>query len=487
MIAEILTTLHALTALLLAAYTAGTVLLLLSYWQHRRSLPPPPPVMSWPSVVVQLPVYNERYVIKRLIDAVAQLDYPRDRLYIQLLDDSTDDTSAIAAAQVEALRAVGLQIDHIRRTNRAGYKAGALAHGLALTGCELVAVFDADFLPAPDFLRRTVPYFCADPRLGLVQTRWGHLNADANWLTRGQALALDGHFVVEQTARNRAGWLINFNGSAGLWRVDCIRAAGGWRDITLTEDLDLSYRAQLAGWRSLYLPDVVVPAELPPQLAAYKQQQARWAAGSTRVLLLLFGRLWRARLTLLQRLMAMHHLCQYLPHPLMLLLLLLTPPLLALHRLQALPLLGPLSALGLAPPLLYAASQRALYSDWLRRLAALPLLLALGIGAAWNNTCAMLSALLSPQPAEFRRTPKFAAYWATSPYALAADWSTLAEALLALYALSGAVLALRIQPALVPWLALYAYAFGLMAALGLRDRWLLQRSRRALHHTPALR
>lgn len=486
MVVELLTALHLVTALLLAAYAAGALLLLVSYWRHRNAPPAPPPVTVWPSVVVQLPVYNERHVVKRLLDAAAALDYPRDRLHIQLLDDSTDDTSAIAAAHIAALRAAGLRIDHIRRASRAGYKAGALAHGLARTACELVAIFDADFLPAPDFLRRTVPYFCADPRLGMVQTRWGHLNAGANWLTRGQALALDGHFVVEQAARSRAGWLMNFNGSAGVWRTACIRAAGGWRDITLTEDLDLSYRAQLTGWRFLYLGDVVVPAELPPQLAAYKQQQARWAAGSTRTLVLLFGPLWRARLTLPQRVMATLHLCQYLPHPLMLLLLLLTPPLLALHGLHALPL-GPLGALGLAPPLIYATSQRALYPDWPRRLAAFPLLLALGTGIAWNNTCAVLGALLpSARLAEFRRTPKFAASWADSSYALPADWSALAEALLALYALLGAALALHSQPALIPWLALYAYAFGLVAALGVRDQWLLRRSAQRPRRTPAL-
>ncbi len=487
MVIELLTTLHLAAALLLAVYAAGALVLLVGYWRHRSAAPPaPPPVIMWPSVVVQLPVYNERYVVKRLLDAAASLDYPRDRLCIQLLDDSTDDTSAIAAAHIAALRAAGLQVDHIRRANRAGYKAGALAHGLALTACELVAIFDADFLPAPDFLRRTVPYFCADPRLGMVQTRWGHLNAACNWLTRGQALALDGHFVVEQTARSRAGWLMNFNGSAGVWRADCIRAAGGWRDTTLAEDLDLSYRAQLTGWRFLYLGDVVVPAELPPQLAAYKQQQARWAAGSTRTLALLLGPVWRSRLTLPQRVMATLHLCQYLPHPLMLLMLLLTPPLLALHGLHALPL-GPLGALGLAPPLIYAVSQRALYPDWPRRLAAFPLLLALGTGTAWNNTCAVLGALLpSAWPAEFRRTPKFAAAWAESSYALAADWSTLAEALLALYALLGAALALHSQPALIPWLALYAYAFGLVAAVGMRDQLLRRRRAQRLRRTPAL-
>ncbi len=477
MITETLKGLYLLTALLLAVYASGALLLLLNYWRHRHEHPEPPPVRDWPAVVVQLPIYNERYVVTRLLDAAARLDYPPDRLYIQLLDDSTDDTSAIAAAHIAALRqAAGPRIDHIRRPHRTGYKAGALAHGLALTTCELAAVFDADFIPPPDFLRRTVPYFSDNPRLGMVQTRWGHLNPGDNALTRGQALALDGHFVVEQTARSRAGWLINFNGSAGIWRTDCIRDAGGWRDTTLTEDLDLSYRAQLKGWRFLYLPDIVVPAELPPQMMAYKQQQARWARGSTSALLLMVGPLWRAPLSAGQRIMATLHLCQYLPHPLMLIMLLLTPALIALQGLHGIPL-GPLGVLGLAPPLIYAASQHALYPDWRRRMLAFPLLLVLGTGIAWNNTCAVAGALLPhARPAEFRRTPKFAARWTSSAYALRPDVSTIIEALLALYALLGALLALQRQPPLAPWLALYAYAFGMIVALSLRDQWLIYRS-----------
>jgi cellulose synthase/poly-beta-1,6-N-acetylglucosamine synthase-like glycosyltransferase len=486
MVTETLKGLYLLTALLLAVYASGTLLLLLSYWWHRHEHTTPPAVHDWPSVVVQLPIYNERHVVARLLDAAARLDYPRDRLHIQLLDDSTDDTSTLAAAHIAALRQTGLHVDHIRRDNRAGYKAGALAHGLAQTSAELAAVFDADFIPPADFLRRTVPYFSANPRLGMVQTRWGHLNPGDNLLTRGQALALDGHFVVEQTARSRAGWLINFNGSAGIWRVACIRDAGGWRDTTLTEDLDLSYRAQLNGWRFLYLPDVVVPAELPPQMMAYKQQQARWARGSTSALLLTVGPLWRAPLTLTQRIVATLHLCQYVPHPLMLLMLLLTPLLLALNSLNGIPL-GPLGVLGLAPPLIYAASQQALYPDWRRRMLAFPLLLVLGTGIAWTNTCAVVGALIPrAQPAEFRRTPKFAARWTGSAYALRPDVSTIIEALLAVYALAGALLALQRQPALAPWLALYAYAFGMMVALSLRDHWLMYRSARRLHHTGAL-
>lgn len=486
MLLTMVTVLYLAAVVLLAVYAGGGLLLLVSYWYHRRQRPVPPPVQAWPSVVIQLPVYNESHVALRLLDAVARLDYPRACLHVQVLDDSTDETRDLVAARAAELRRAGLRVDHIHRLARDGYKAGALALGLEQTDCELVAVFDADFLPPADFLRRTVPWFVADAKLGMVQTRWGHLNSDDNLLTRGQALALDGHFVVEQTARSRAGWLINFNGSAGVWRAACIRAAGGWRHTTLTEDLDLSYRAQLAGWRFLYLPDVVVPAELPPQMAAYKQQQARWARGSTQTLLLLLRPLWRARLSWTQRIMATLHLCQYLPHPLMLLLLLLTPPLIAANALRGMPL-GPLGLVGLGPPLIYIASQHAVYADWGRRLLAFPLLIALGTGIAWNNTRAVMAALLhGTGPAEFRRTPKFASQWQQSRYALHNDSSLVVETLLCLYALGGALLALRTHPALAPWLALYAYAFGAVAFLSARDLWTL-RSQHGTQHRPALK
>ena len=324
----ILSLVYLLCALLLILHALGTAVLLLVYWRTRHQSLAPPPVSVWPRVAVQLPVYNERHVIERLLAAVAALDYPRQCLKVQVLDDSSDETSAIIRRMLPSLRAQGLDIQHLQRAQRRGYKAGALAEGLAQLDCDLVAVLDADFVPPPDFLRRTVPHLVADEGIGMVQTRWGHLNWPDNALTRGQALALDGHFIVEQTARNRAGWFINFSGSGGVWRRSCILEAGGWSALTLTEDLDLSYRAQLAGWRFLYLPDVVVPAEVPPQMAAWKQQQARWARGSTRTLIGLLLPLWRAPLPPAQRIMATLHLCQYLPHPLMLLMLLLTPLLL---------------------------------------------------------------------------------------------------------------------------------------------------------------
>ncbi|NWG18637.1 MAG: glycosyltransferase [Chloroflexi bacterium] len=469
--------LYVVCALLLAVYAGSTILFLFIYWRYRRHVLQTPAISEWPTIVVQLPIYNEQYVVRRLLESVAALDYPRDRLTIQLLDDSTDDTSQIATECITRLRETGLNIHHIRRKQRTGYKAGALAYGLSLTDAELVLVLDADFVPSPDFLRRTVPFLAADQKLGMVQTRWGHLNTFTNLLTWSQTLALDSHFVIEQTARSRAGLLMSFNGSGGVWRTACIRAAGGWRDLTLTEDLDLSYRAQLIGWRFLYLPDIVIPAELPPQMAAYKQQQARWARGSTQTLTYMLFPLWRSHFTLIQRFMATLHLCQYLPHPLMLILLLLTPPMLNLRVLDDVPL-GLLGLVGLAPPLVYVFSQQQLYPDWKRRLLVFPVLLALGTGIAWNNSRAAINGLLR-RGGEFRRTPKFAVGWQKSSYALRSDPNAWIELALALYALWGVVLALQTRNAAVaPYLCLYVFAFGLVGGWSLRDGWQLKRKGR---------
>lgn len=472
MLLSLLSFIYLICALLLAVYASGSILLLFIYWWHRHDVNPIPSVDNWPSVAVQLPIYNERYVVERLLDSVSRLDYPRDKLLVQVLDDSTDDTSDVIADYMAALRQDGLNIVHIRRVHREGFKAGALAYGLSLIESEFIVVLDADFMPAPDFLRRTIPYLVADQRLGMVQTRWGHLNSYDNLLTLGQSLVLDGHFVVEQTARNRAGWLINFNGSGGVWRAECIRQVGGWRDTTLTEDLDLSYRAQLAGWHFLYLPDVVVPAELPPLIAAYKQQQARWAKGSTQTLVQIIGAVWHAKLTISQRIMATMHLCQYIPHPLMIVLLFLTPLLMVGRGLQGMPL-GPLGLIGLGPPLIYLISQRALYADWRQRLLAFPVLLVLGTGIAWNNTVAVVEAFVPRQRSEFQRTPKFGKNGQGIRYALRVDSAMWTEFMLAAYALWGALMAMEFNPAYTVYMAIYSFGFGVIAFWSLRDRWVI--------------
>jgi len=467
-----------------------------------------------PCVTVQLPIYNERYVIERLIDSVAALDWPQGKLQIQVLDDSDDETTVLARARVEHHRRRGLDILLIRRPNRSGYKAGALAAGLAQARGEFIAIFDADFVPPSDFLRDVIPPFLDHPELGLVQTRWSHLNADYSCLTRAQSLALDGHFVVEQTARNRMGLLMNFNGTGGVWRRSCIESSGGWSGDTISEDLDLSYRAQMLGWDCLYLPTVSAPAELPPQLTAFKRQQFRWAKGSIQCL----RKLWRSilgsnhllesapqedkipagptiansllapeprQLSVVQKLAALVHLSSYVAHPLMVVLLLCSLPLFLRPRDTHLPMaMAYLGVASIGPPLVYALSQRALYPHWRRRLLSLPILVLLGTGIALNNTRAVFEALRG-NGGPFIRTPKFhlegnKGQWTKSAYRLSLDWSTLGEALLSLYAFVTIVAAWRADNLYaIPFMLLYAFGFGLTASLGIWQtgvsRWHIRR------------
>jgi len=287
-----------------------------------------------PVVTVQLPIYNERYVVQRLIDAVARLEYPREKLEIQVLDDSTDETTAIAAELVEAYRRAGSDITLLHRTTRTGYKAGALRDGLAGARGEFIAIFDADFVPTPDFLMKTLPFF-RDHAIAMVQVRWGHINRDYSLLTLVQSFGIDGHFWVEQAARCWSGLFMNFNGTAGIWRRTAIDDAGGWQADTLTEDLDLSYRAQLKGWRLKFLPQVVCPAEVPVQLTGARSQQHRWAKGSIQTARKLIPRILQADLPLFTKYQAVFHLTNYMVHPLMLLVVLSAPLLLQSERFRS--------------------------------------------------------------------------------------------------------------------------------------------------------
>ncbi|MCO5167696.1 MAG: glycosyltransferase [Planctomycetes bacterium] len=438
----------------------------------RRSPPPPPPPASpveWPVVTVQLPLFNEAAVAARAVDAAAALDYPRDRLEVQVLDDSTDETTALVAARIAHHRAAGLAIEHVRRDGRAGYKAGALAHGLARARGELVAVFDADFVPAPDFLRRTAPRF-ADPDLGLVQARWEHLNRRANLLTRVQALALDAHFRVEQAARCRGGRFFNFNGTAGVFRREAIEASGGWQSDTLTEDLDLSLRAQLRGWRFLYLDDVAVPGELPEDVGALRTQQERWTRGSAQTARKLLGAVWRAPgVPLAARVEATCQLLLNASYVLALALALLMVPAVALGRPEdhalALAHLGLLVAAAAPVAAFHVASQRGARAR-LEALALVPLLFAVGLGLSLSNALAYLAGLLRRSDVPFVRTPKRGGA-AARRYRAASAWrrATL-ELALALWAAVGVVAALHTQRlAALPFLALAAAGF-LVAGAG---------------------
>jgi cellulose synthase/poly-beta-1,6-N-acetylglucosamine synthase-like glycosyltransferase len=365
-----------------------------------------------PHVTVQLPLYNEATVAGRLLDHVAALQYPRHLLEIQVLDDSTDETRAIVRAHVERLKAAdpALDVTYLHRVDRAGYKAGALDAGLKVAKGDLVAIFDADFLPQPDFVRSLVPHFLADARVGMVQARWGHLNRATSMLTRVQSLMLDGHHLVENRARSAAGWLFNFSGTGGMWRRQAIDSAGGWQHDTLTEDLDLSYRAQLAGWRFIYRENIVTPAELPEDISAFRAQQFRWAKGTVQTARKLLVRLMKSRLTFAQRVEAMFHLTPHFAYPLMVFLSVLLLPALIL-----MPATNPTTMLLIDLPLcigttgslaaFYAMAELAQGRRRRDALLQLPGLLALGAGLAPHLTKAVYEGLRS-MAGEFVRTPK---------------------------------------------------------------------------------
>ena len=433
-----------------------------------------------PTVTVQLPVYNERWVVGRLIHAIARLDYPRTKLQVQVLDDSTDDTSSIVERAVELARAEGLDIEHLRRPNRAGFKAGALRDAMHRSRGELVAIFDADFVPRPDYLRETVPFF-DQPEVGLVQCRWGHVNEGYSALTRAQAIAIDGHFGIEQAGRAWGGYLLNFNGTAGVWRRRAIEDAGGWQVDTLTEDLDLSYRAQLAGWRIEFLPDVEVPAEIPVDISSFKAQQRRWAKGSIQTAIKLLPRVFRAPIGFARKVQAVLHMTHYLVHPLMLTVALLSVPLLAFWsgRWGPLPFALLLVLLVLAtagPSTLYLSAQRALRPDWLRRMARMPMLLVLGTGIAVSNSRAVFEAIVGIESG-FVRTPKHNVVRARSEcsasrrgYRIPFGGLLFFEVFLAGYSWLGLALYLHAEKYLIgPYLLLYASGFSFMAIASVRE------------------
>ncbi len=468
----ILSWIYILAASALAVYGFNILLTAWLYWLKREEKTVTPALVEIPRVTVQLPIYNELYVVERLIDAAVALDWRRDRLQIQVLDDSDDETTTIAQTRVDYHRRRGIEIALYRRADRAGFKAGALAEGLKSATGEFVAIFDADFVPPVDLLKKTIPHFLAQPAIGMVQTRWGHLNATYSPLTRAEAIALDGHFVVEQSARHRHDLLFNFNGTAGVWRRACIDDAGGWHGDTLSEDLDLSYRAQLRGWKFLFLPDVISPAELPPQIHAYKRQQFRWAKGSTQVLLKLAPALLRRRdLPLFKRVEGLLHLSGYLMNPLMLILLLASVPLMRVDaRTPDVMLYFSLAMLG--PIVMYALSQRALYPDWQSRFRYFFILLLLGTGIALNNSIAVWEAI-TRRGNTFRRTPKFHVEnagdaWNTKRYALPLGWEVIGEWLLSAYAFAGVVIAWQNHLFwTLPYLVLYCISFAYVGGLSL--------------------
>jgi cellulose synthase/poly-beta-1,6-N-acetylglucosamine synthase-like glycosyltransferase len=397
--------------LAMSVYGAHRWYLLFLHRRHRHDVPRPVATFDeLPTLTVQLPLYNEMYVAERLIDAVCDLDYPREKLEIQVLDDSADETFDVARRAVARKRAEGFDIVHRHREDRTGYKAGALEEGLRLGRGDLVAIFDADFVPPPDFAARLVHHF-TDPEVGMVQARWGHLNREHSALTRVQSMFLDGHFMIEHTARNRSGRFFNFNGTAGIWRRRCIEDAGGWQHDTLTEDLDLSYRAQMKGWKFVFDRDEVAPAELPLEMTAFKCQQHRWAKGSIQTARKLLPRILQSSMPARVKTEAAFHLTANFGYLLMVLLTLLVVPAVWLRReispwlIAAVDL--PLFAFAsVSVAWFYAAAQREA-SGTLRGIGRwIPFLMAVGIGLSVNNTRAVLEALRG-RPSEFRRTPKY--------------------------------------------------------------------------------
>jgi cellulose synthase/poly-beta-1,6-N-acetylglucosamine synthase-like glycosyltransferase len=409
----ILLILYLISLLALGLFGIHKYFLLCTFRKYKRQNPlHPPEPQVWPQVTVQLPIYNERYVIKRLLKATVNIDYPVDRLHIQVLDDSTDGSDKMTARMVETLRRKGFRIEHVRRPDRQGFKAGALAYGLERTGAEYIAIFDADFVPAPDFLKQTIPYIM-QPGIGMVQTRWGHINRNYSLLTRLQAIFLDAHFIIEHLARNRSGRFFNFNGTAGVWRRQAIQDAGGWQHDTLTEDMDLSYRAQLAGWKFTYLPDVVSPAELPAEMNGYKSQQHRWAKGAIQTALKLVPRIWRSDFPFHIRLEAIIHLSNNFAYLIMAVPALLLVPIVKIQMgMQAVPwkLVFVYFIIFFAATfsvfLYYSVAIKESLGKLWPQILYLPLLLALGIGLSLNNGRAALEALFGHR-SEFKRTPKF--------------------------------------------------------------------------------
>src|SRR5580765_2790928 len=467
--------------IVLAIYGWHRYYLVYLYMSNRGNEPRQgPPLDPLPVVTIQLPLYNEMYVADRLINAVCRIAYPRELLEIQVLDDSTDETRSIAELAVRRCAAEGIDIKFFHRADRRGYKAGALEEGLAAARGEFVAIFDADFLPTPDFLTRLMPHF-ADPKIGMVQARWGHINQDYSLLTKIQSILLDGHFVLEHGGRNRAGRFFNFNGTAGVWRRAAIYDAGGWQHDTLTEDLDLSYRAQLRGWKFIFVSDVIAPAEVPVEMNAFKSQQHRWAKGSIQTCRKLLPRILRAKVPLGVKIEAFFHLTANFNYPLMCILSILMFPSMVIRY-----NMGWYEMLLIDVPLFFAATfsfcnfymmcQREIHRDWRARIKYLPFLMSIGIGLCINNTRAVFEALFNKQ-SEFARTPKYriegdADEWVGKKYRQSIAVQPLIELALGLYFTATVFYALANQIyGTVPFLVLFQIGFLYTGLLSLVQQY----------------
>lgn len=432
-----------------------------------------------PKVCIQLPTFNEALVVDRLIDAVCNINYPIDKMEIQVLDDSTDETQDVLKRIVEEKKKLGFNITYYHRDNRQGFKAGALKEGLEKTDAEFIAIFDADFIPNPEFLNRTIHYF-TDPKIGMVQTRWEHLNSEYSILTRAQALALDGHFVMEQQIRNKAGFFINFNGTAGIWRKSCIYDAGNWQPDTLTEDLDLSYRAQLRGWKFVFINDFTSPSELPIEINALKNQQFRWTKGAIETSKKILPLVWKSNIPLKLRLYSTFHLTMNIVFPLIVLAGLLNVPLVYVKNTgnydEYFAFMSIFTLAFISSFLMYMYSQKDVYPDWKRRIYLFPVFMAGSMGFALNNTRAVLEGLFNKK-SEFVRTPKFRIETSTdNPHPKKKKYAVtkispmvLLELLFALWALFGIGLAAYYSEiAAIPFLSMYFLGYGVLAVMSIK-------------------
>ncbi len=433
---------------------------------------------NYPAVTIQLPIYNELYVAPRLLDAVSKIDYPKEKMQIQVLDDSTDETVQIVALKVMELKAKGFDIEHIRRGTREGFKAGALKYGMQFARGEFIAIFDADFVPRSDFLRKTLPYFYLDGNIGMVQTRWEHLNEDYSLITQAQALALNGHFIMEQYVKNESGFFITFNGTGGIWRKSCIEDAGNWEIDTLAEDMDLSYRAQLKKWKFVFLKDVVSPAELPVEINALKSQQFRWTKGAVEVGLKYLKEIWRENLPLKVKIEATFHLTNNFVFPFILLAALLNPLVVMIKERGGYDwyylIMGAFVLPFFGPFLTYTLAQKEIYSNWKDKIVLFPLFLAGSIGLAVNNTRAVVLALLGKR-SEFVRTPKYGIEkaqenWKAKKYVSSrVEWVTYAEISLAIYMFFGVMIsAYYLELAALPFQMMFFAGFSFIGVLSLR-------------------
>ncbi len=428
-------------------------------------------------VTIQLPLYNELYVVERLIDAVCAIDYPKDKLEIQVLDDSTDETVEVAAKIVEEKKKLGFDISYIHRDNRKGYKAGALKEGLAVAKGIYIAIFDADFIPRKSFLKKTLSFF-SDNNVGMVQTRWEHLNSNYSILTRAQALALDGHFVIEQTVRNKAGFFINFNGTGGVWKKECIEDAGNWHSDTLTEDLDLSYRAQLNGWKFVFLKDFTSPAELPSEINALKAQQFRWTKGAIETAKKILPLVWKSKIPLRVKLQSTFHLSNNLVFPFILLAAILNVPLIFVKNSGShevyFALMSVFVLAFISTFLFYLYSQKDVRSDWRKKIVMFPLFMAGSMGLAVNNSRAVFEGLMN-RKSEFIRTPKFKVVdekdtWTGKKYLNSKiGFSVIIESIMAVYCLIGIVSSIYfLELAALPFQLLFFTGFSFVAITSIK-------------------